>query len=97
VAIACFLSHVFLLFAAFGNGRFYAARYFYSHLTLWITGILLFLLVYLFQGKGVSNFLDYFDTPLKKAMILIVPLVLSVLVHSIVWLFVLPSRRSSKN
>lgn len=78
-----FLSHVCLLAVSI-FGRFHDRRYFWSHGTLWICGVLLFLAAVLFAGQGKSDFLDYFDTPLKKAMILVVPFVLSSIVHGIV-------------
>lgn len=90
-----FIAHVSLLLASFGQGRFYTVRYFLSHVTLWITGFLVFLMVLLFQGKGISSFLDYFDTPLKKGMILVGAVVLSLIAHSIVKFLVLPARRRS--
>ena len=88
-----FIAHVCLLLASFSHGRFYSVRYFLSHVTLWVTGFMVFLLVLLFQGKGISAFLDYFDTPVKKGMILVGAVVLSLVAHSIVKLLVLPTRR----
>lgn len=90
---AFFIAHVSLLLASFGQGRFYTVRYFLSHVTLWVTGFLVFFLALLFQGKGISAFLDYFDTPVKKAMILVGAVVLSLVAHSIVKFLVLPARR----
>ena len=88
-----FIAHVSLLLSSFGKGRFYSVRYFLSHVTLWVTGFLVFFLALLFQGKGISPFLDYFDTPVKKGMILVGAAFLSLVAHSIIKYMVLPARR----
>ena len=92
-----FIAHVSLLLASFAQGRFYSVRYFLSHVTLWITGFMVFFLALLFEGRGISAFLDYFDTPLKKAMILAGALVLSLIAHSIVKFLVLSPRRRQQS
>jgi len=79
----CFLTHVGLLIASFGRTRFYHNRYFYSHITLWATGLMTFLLAVLYGGGHLSTFVDYFDTPVKKGSILLVTLFLSLLAHII--------------
>jgi hypothetical protein len=79
-----------LLFTAFPNSQLAKQRYFYSHLTLWLTGVTVFVLALLCSGTGQSAFLDYFDSPLKKAMIIIFTLTLSLVAHSIVRLVVWP-------
>ena len=84
LAIACFIVHVLLLFTSFPASGFLKTRYLYSHITLWMAGTLLFILAWLYAGKGYSDFLDFFDTPLKKAAILLVTVLLSVVAHSIV-------------
>lgn len=89
--IAFFIAHVSFLIASFTGSRFSAKCYFYSHLTLWITGLLIFLLATLYTGTGHSQFLDYFNTPLRKVMILIVTAAVSLLAHCIVKLLVLPA------
>ena len=66
-----FIVHVVLLLTAFPQSKLARTRYFYSHLTLWITGVLVFSLALLYSGSGRSSFLDYFDTTNKKGMILI--------------------------
>jgi len=88
-----FIAHVALLLAAFPQSKLARARYFYSHLTLWITGILVFSLAVLYSGSGRSSFLDYFDTATKKAMILVFTVALSVVAHLIVSLLILPLLR----
>ncbi|MFL9483877.1 hypothetical protein ACI6Q2_13955 [Chitinophagaceae bacterium LWZ2-11] len=83
-AILCFLAHVGLLVSAFIGKDFSNIRYFYSHVTLWITGVLVFIMALLYQGENKSAFLDYFDTPLKKVMILVATLALSFVAHTII-------------
>lgn len=89
LAALFFLSHVVLLVASFPPGRFAATRYFWSHATLWLTGMLLFLLTLIYGGDDRSGFVDYFDTPLKKGMILLVTALLSLTAHAIVKRFIL--------
>lgn len=90
-AVVFFIAHVGFLIASFTGSQFGTKRYFYSHLTLWITGVLIFLLAVLYSGNGQSQFLDYFNTPLKKAMILVVTAAVSLLAHCIVKFLVLPA------
>ena len=85
-----FIAHVALLLAAFPQSELARTRYFYSHLTLWITGVLVFLLTILYSGSGRSGFLDYFDTTTKRAMILIFTVALSFAAHLIVKFVVVP-------
>lgn len=87
---ALFIAHVVLLFTSFQKSALVAPRYFYSHLTLWLTGVLVFVLALLYSGTGQLSFLDYFDTLQKKAMILLFTLALSAVAHLIVRLMVLP-------
>ena len=96
LAAALFLAHVVLLFTAFPNSRLARQRYFYSHLTLWLTGGVVFILALLYSGTGQSGFLDYFDSPLKKGMIITFTLALSFVAHTIVRLVVLPLMTKSK-
>jgi hypothetical protein len=95
IAIIFFITHVALLFTAFPKSELARRRYFYSHLTLWLTGLAVFTLAVLYAGSGQSAFLDYFDTPLKKAIILIFTFALSLTAHLIVKLLVLPLMRKS--
>jgi len=90
LAAALFLAHVILLFTAFPKAQLARKRYFYSHLTLWLTGGTVFILALLYSGTGESGFLDYFDTPRKKGMIIAFTLALSLVAHMIVRLAVLP-------
>jgi hypothetical protein len=85
-----FLAHVVLLFTAFPNSQLARRRYFYSHLTLWLTGATIIVLSLLYSGTGRSGFLDYFDSSLKKVMIIGFTLALSLVAHIIVRLLVLP-------
>ncbi|MCD0487766.1 hypothetical protein LPB86_05980 [Pedobacter sp. MC2016-14] len=89
-AIIFFLAHLILLLTAFPQSKLAGKRYFYSHLTLWFTGLFIFILALLYSGTGQSNFLDYFDTPTKKAMILVFTMALSLVAHTIVKYVVLP-------
>ncbi|HEY4338211.1 MAG TPA: hypothetical protein VGM89_20025 [Puia sp.] len=95
LAVLFFILHVGYLLASFPGGGFNKKRYFISHLTLWLTGLLVFLLATLFAGKGVSAFLDYFDTTTKRLMILAAAAALSLIAHIIVRWLVLPTRRSA--
>ncbi len=96
LAAGLFLAHVVLLFTAFPNSKLAQKRYFYSHLTLWLTGGVVFILALLYSGKGQSGFLDYFDSPFKKGMIITFTLALSLVAHTIVRLVVLPLMSKSK-
>jgi hypothetical protein len=95
-AIVFFIAHVVLLLISFSKGELIANRYFYSHLTLWLTGITVFILAELFNGKGVSPFLDYFSRPMRKASILLFTFALSLVAHCIVKFVVLPLLQKSK-
>jgi hypothetical protein len=90
-AAIAFLTHVILLLVSFSKGRFFRSRYFFSHFTLWLTGVVVFSLAMLYAGKGVSGFLDYFDTDVKRVTILVVTVLVSALAHGIVKFLVLPS------
>jgi hypothetical protein len=89
-AVIFFLAHVILLFTAFPKSKLAPQRYFYSHLTLWITGVIVFLLALFFSGSGQSSFIDYFDTTLKKTMILVFTASLSLVANAIVKLAIVP-------
>jgi hypothetical protein len=92
-----FIAHVALLLASFSGSHLVKKRYFYSHLTLWITGMVVFAMALLYSGNNQSGFLDYFNTPLKKAMILVFTFALSLVAHSIVRYLVLPLMKKSKS
>jgi len=96
IAAGLFLAHVVLLFTAFPDAQLAQRRYFYSHLTLWLTGATVFILALLYSGEGQSTFLDYFDTPTKKGMIIAFTLALSLVAHTIVRLLVLPLMSKSR-
>lgn len=85
-----FVAHVILLFTSFGKNGYQKGRYFYSHLTLWVSGALLFLLALLYSGKQVSPVLDVFDTLGKQALILALVVGLSLIAHTVVRTFVIP-------
>jgi hypothetical protein len=95
-AVVLFLAHVILLIASFTGPKFATSRYFYSHLTLWLTGFAVFALALLYSGTHLSSFLDYFDTPVKKAMILVFTFALSLVAHCIVKFLVLPAIAKNK-
>jgi hypothetical protein len=90
LALVFFVAHVILLFTSFGKNGYQKKRYFYSHLTLWITGVLLFVMAALYAGKEVSPFLDVFDTFGKQALILAAVVVLSLTAHTICRYLVIP-------
>jgi len=96
IAAGLFLAHVILLFTAFPKSQLAQRRYFYSHLTLWLTGLTVFLLAVLSSGTGESAFLDYFNTPVKKGMIIVFTLSLSLVAHTIVRMLVLPIMNKAK-
>jgi hypothetical protein len=90
VAIAAifFITHVVLLLLSFPQLQLAQGRYFYSHLTLWLTGLVVFILAWFYNGE--SGALSYFDTPFKKSMILVFTVALSAVAHSIVRFVVVP-------
>ena len=88
-----FVAHVLLLFTSFGKYDYSRKKYRWSHITLWICAILLFIAVNQYAGKGVSPVADVFDTPVKQWLILVVALVLSAAAHIIVKLLVMPKYR----
>ncbi|WP_346317903.1 hypothetical protein [Chitinophaga sp. YIM B06452] len=85
-----FVAHVFLLFTSFGKSGYNSKKYRWSHLTLWICGILFFIAATLYAGTGESPVIDVFDTRVKQGLFLVIPLVLSAIAHTIVKLFVMP-------
>ncbi|GEP97162.1 hypothetical protein [Chitinophaga cymbidii] len=85
-----FVAHVFLLFTSFGKDRYSKTKYLWSHLTLWISGVLVFTLTTLYAGTGESGIVDVFDTPVRRGLILMVVAVLSIVAHTIVRYLVLP-------
>ncbi|ATL49144.1 hypothetical protein COR50_19280 [Chitinophaga caeni] len=90
LALLFFVAHVVLLFTSFGKNGYQKTKYLWSHLTLWICGIVAFLITWFYAGKGLSSTVDLFDTTTKKVGILVVVAVLSLIAHSIVRLLVLP-------
>jgi hypothetical protein len=95
-AIILFITHVVLLFNSFSNAKLISPRYFYSHLTLWLTGVSVFALAALYSGTNQSAFLDYFDTWTKRTYILLFIFGLSLAAHCLVMFVVLPLLRKSK-
>lgn len=85
-----FLAHVFLLFTSFGKDSYNKTKYLWSHLTLWICGILVFTLTTLYAGTGESAIADVFDTPVKRWLIPVITVALSLVAHTIVRYLVLP-------
>jgi hypothetical protein len=96
LALLFFLAHVILLFTSFGKDGYRKTRYFYSHLTLWICGGLVFLLALLFAGKDESPLLDVFNTTGKQLLIVGMVLLLSLTAHSIVKWLVIPKYQLDK-
>lgn len=93
-AAAFFIAHVLLLFTSFGKNGYNKAKYLWSHLTLWICGGLAFTMAVLFAGKGESEIIDVFDTPVKRWLIIAVVLALSAVAHTVVKLLVMPRYQS---
>ena len=91
-----FIAHVLLLFTSFPDTGFLKHRYFWSHVTLWIFGILIFLMATIFAGKGISSLADVFDTPVKRLMILAVVAIVSGIAHTVVRLLILPRLSNTK-
>ncbi len=96
IATLFFLLHAGLLLTSFPRGRLAHRRYFFSHLTLWLTGLTVLLLALLFSGTGRSAFLDELNTPLKKGMILVFTLLLSAVAHGVTHTLVLPLMRRKR-
>ncbi|HVI46450.1 MAG TPA: hypothetical protein VM802_16360 [Chitinophaga sp.] len=90
LAVLFFVAHVYLLFTSFGKKGFQKTKYLWSHITLWITGIIASVLTMLYAGKSVSGVIDVFDTPAKSALLIVLALALSLIAHSIVKMLVLP-------
>lgn len=95
-AVILFIAHVVLLFTSFSNACLIPPRYFYSHLTLWLTGLTVFALATLYSGTNQSGFLDYFNTWMRRSYILVFIFGLSLVAHCIVTFLVLPLLRKSK-
>jgi hypothetical protein len=93
LTIACFLSHVIMLFTSFPPSGIRKRRYFYSHLTLWLTGVFFYLITWQYANQGISTIIDLFDTPGKRVLILVTAAGLSLVAHSIVRLLVFPQYR----
>lgn len=93
-AAVFFIAHVLLLFTSFGKDSYNKTKYFWSHLTLWIAGILVFALTTMYAGTGESAIVDVFDTPVKRWLIPGVTVVLSIVAHLVVRSFVLPRYQS---
>lgn len=92
-ACSFFVAHLVLLLISFPKSELVQKRYFYSHLTLWITGILVFAMSVLYSGNGQSSFLDFFDSTFKTAMILVFTVALSTLAHLVVKFLIVPALR----
>lgn len=88
-AILFFVAHVALLIASFSKGAFHKTIYLWSHITLWITGGIVFFIAALYAGKGEYEVLDLFDTAGKRLLILVTAFALSGLAHLIVRYLVL--------
>ncbi|WP_184545873.1 hypothetical protein [Mucilaginibacter sp. FT3.2] len=95
-ALLFFIAHVTLLFMAFPKSQLNSTRYLYSHVTLWLTGLVVFCLALLYSGNGQSGFLDYFDTQAKKGLILAFTVALSLTAHTIVRTLILPMMRKNQ-
>jgi H+/gluconate symporter-like permease len=90
LTIVFFIAHVLLLFTSFGKAGFQKTKYLFSHITLWICGILAYLTAFLYAGKNVSTLADVFDTPMKQGFLIVLVVILSIVAHSIVKYLVLP-------
>lgn len=90
LAAVFFVAHVVLLFTSFPVTGFLKQRYFWSHATLWVFGIIVFLMATLFAGQGLSAVADVFDTPAKRLIILAIVAIVSLIAHTVVRLLVLP-------
>ena len=97
IAAGFFVTHVFLLFTSFGKKGFQKQRYFWSHLTLWVCGLVGFVIALLFAGKGFNSLVDIFNTPMKQGLILLVVIGLSAVAHTIVRYMILPGTATSRN
>ncbi|BAV10378.1 hypothetical protein SAMN05421788_104251 [Filimonas lacunae] len=91
-AILFFAAHVILLFTSFPKGGFYKTRYLWSHITLWLVGVILFAMTAIYSGSGISSLADIFDTMGKRLLILVVTFAVSGLAHMIVRFLVLGNK-----
>ncbi|PSL44838.1 hypothetical protein CLV51_105211 [Chitinophaga niastensis] len=95
IALLFFVAHVYLLFTSFGKKGFQKQKYLWSHITLWITGIIACGITIMYAGKSVSSVIDVFDTPAKSALLIVLALILSATAHMIVKKLVLPKYNSA--
>ncbi|PUZ22069.1 hypothetical protein DCM91_15185 [Chitinophaga costaii] len=92
LALLFFIAHVALLFTSFGKTAYNKRRYAWSHYTLWICGIIVYVAAVL-NARG-DDTLGIFNTPLKQLLILVVVAVLSLVAHTIVRKLVLPKYKA---
>ncbi len=93
-AVLFFVAHLILIFTSFGKRGYHPYKYFWSHGTLWLAGILVSILLFNYSGKGVSSMADVFDTPFKKILPVLVAFALSLIAHAVVKFLVLPGYSS---
>ncbi|NIG55170.1 hypothetical protein [Chitinophaga sp. Cy-1792] len=90
LCLLSFVAHVFLLFTAFNKSGVNKGKYLWSHITLWLAGILACVITLMFAGKGVSSLVDVFDTPVKSGMLIVLAFALSLIAHTVVRKLVMP-------
>lgn len=84
LAALLFIAHLILLIASFPPGHFDYSRYFWSHITLWATGLVFLVTTMVYSGTGESELIDSLDTALEWVMIPASTMLLSFAVHGIV-------------
>jgi len=94
LTVLCFASHVTMLFTSFPASGIRKKRYFYSHLTLWLTGIFFYIAAWQYAGQSELTIIDLFNTPGKQVLILVTTAGLSLVAHSIVRLLVFPQYKT---
>lgn len=90
LTVLSFVLHVCLLLTSFKSTGIRKGRYFFSHFTLWLAGLLLCLIAWLYGGKGISPTLDVFASFNARVYIIVTTLALSLVAHAVVRLFVMP-------
>ncbi|MBC8035213.1 MAG: hypothetical protein H7Y03_13770 [Chitinophagaceae bacterium] len=90
-SLGFFIAHILLIFTSFGKKGYQPQKYFWSHSTLWLAGIILSIALWKYSGKQEAVAINAFDTPFKKTLPVIVAFTLSLIAHLVVKFLVLPT------
>lgn len=96
LAVAFFVTHVLLIFTSFGKKGYHPRKYLWSHITLWIAGVLVTVFLWQNSGQPSSGIGETFNTPLKRFFPILLAFGLSVIAHIIVRLFILPRYKTAQ-